>query len=67
RFAVAGFVGGRLLRDRHALRWLVLVPLRDAIAMVVWLLSFAGHTVSWRGDLFRLKNGKLVRTTTTRN
>jgi len=65
RFAVAGFVGGRVLRDRHALRWLVLVPLRDAIAMVVWLLSFAGHTVSWRGDLFSLKNGKLVRTTTT--
>ncbi|MGA7379772.1 MAG: bacteriohopanetetrol glucosamine biosynthesis glycosyltransferase HpnI [Terriglobales bacterium] len=65
RLAVAMFVGGRVLRDRHVMRWLVLVPLRDAIAMVVWLLSFAGHTVSWRGDLFRLKNGKLVRTTTT--
>jgi len=23
--------------------------------------SFAGHTVVWRGDRFRLKNGRLMR------
>jgi ceramide glucosyltransferase len=65
RFAVVIFVGGRVLRDRHALRRLLLIPLRDAIAMLVWLMSFAGHTVSWRGEVFELSDGKLVRTITT--
>jgi ceramide glucosyltransferase len=62
RCAVAIFVGGRVLRDRHVIRWLPLIPLRDAIAMIVWLMSFAGHTVSWRGDVFKLENGKLIKT-----
>jgi ceramide glucosyltransferase len=65
RFAVVIFVGGRVLRDRHALRRLPLIPLRDVIAMLVWLMSFAGHTVSWRGEVFELSDGKLVRTRTT--
>jgi ceramide glucosyltransferase len=59
RLAVAIFIGGRVLRDRNALRWPPLIPLRDAIAMVVWLISFAGHTVSWRGAIFKLQGGKL--------
>jgi len=59
RLAVAIFIGGRTLRDRHAMRWLPLIPLRDAIATLVWLISFAGHTVSWRGDVFKLRDGKL--------
>jgi ceramide glucosyltransferase len=48
-----------VLCDPQALRWLPLIPLRDAIALMVWLMSFAGHTVSWRGDVFTLRNGKL--------
>jgi ceramide glucosyltransferase len=59
RFAVAIFIGGKVLRDPQSLRWLPLIPLRDAIALMVWLMSFAGHTVSWRGDVFTLRNGKL--------
>jgi len=31
------------------------------IAFSVWLASFVGHTVDWRGTSFYLKNGKLVR------
>ncbi len=61
RFAMAIYVGGRVLRDRYVMRWLALIPLRDAIAMMVWLMSFAGHTVSWRGEVFKLNNGKLVK------
>jgi ceramide glucosyltransferase len=62
RLAVAIFIGGRVLRDPQVLRWLPLIPLRDAVAMMVWLVSFAGHTVSWRGDIFKLKDGKLQKT-----
>jgi ceramide glucosyltransferase len=61
RFAMAIYVGGRVLRDRYVMRGLALIPLRDAIAMLVWLMSFVGHTVSWRGELFKLNNGKLVK------
>jgi ceramide glucosyltransferase len=61
RLAVAIFVGGRVLHDQRAIHRLALIPLRDAIAMLVWLTSFAGHTVSWRGDIFKLQEGKLIR------
>jgi ceramide glucosyltransferase len=38
-----------------------LVPLRDLTAVVIWIISLGGHTVTWRGDRFRLKRGKLTR------
>jgi ceramide glucosyltransferase len=62
RFAVAFVVGRRILRDRHVVRCLPLIPFRDVLAMLVWMTSFAGHTVSWRGEVFTLQDGKLKRT-----
>jgi len=62
RIASALVVGRLVLRDRRVVSSLWLIPLRDAIALVVWLASFAGHRVAWRGDSFTLKDGKLVRT-----
>ena len=59
RLAMASFVAG-VLRDRQSLRRLWLLPLRDLAAFLVWMVSFAGHTVKWRGQIFRLKNGKLT-------
>ncbi len=61
RVAVALFVGWSVLRDRQVLRLLPLLPLRDLVALLVWIASLAGHTVIWRGESFRLKNGRLVR------
>lgn len=61
RSAVALVVGGAVLGDRDVLSRLWLIPLRDLIAVGVWIVSFAGHTVMWRGDRFRLKNGRLTR------
>jgi ceramide glucosyltransferase len=60
RVAVAITVGGGVLRDRALPRSLWLLPLRDLIAAGVWVASFFGHTVNWRGDHFELKNGRLV-------
>jgi ceramide glucosyltransferase len=64
RGAVAVVVGKSVLRDRQLLWQLWLLPLRDLIAVGVWMGSLAGHTVSWRGDRFELKNGKLIRVDT---
>ena len=61
RFAVALAVGNGVLQDRALLKNLWLLPVRDLVAVLVWLTSFAGHTVTWRGDRFELKNGRLVR------
>jgi ceramide glucosyltransferase len=59
RAAVAVVVGKLVLRDRQVLRSLVLIPLRDTFALIIWIVSFVGHEIVWRGNRFRLKNGKL--------
>jgi ceramide glucosyltransferase len=61
RLAVALVSALVALRDRQILRDFFLLPLRDLIAPIVWAMSFAGNRISWRGDLFDLKNGRLAR------
>ncbi len=50
-----------VLHDKHALRSLVLLPLRDLIAPFVWATGFMGNRIDWRGDVFDLKNGRLTK------
>src|SRR5882724_6350161 len=61
RMVVAFVVGRLVLKDRFVLPWLALVPVRDLVAVAVWIASFAGHTVEWRGTSFTLKDGKLAK------
>ncbi len=61
RLLVAYLVGSKVLADRQLARNLWLIPFRDLIALGVWLISFTGHTIEWRGDQFLLKDGKLAR------
>jgi len=61
RLGMALVVGKSVLADRRLMRNLWLLPFRDLIAFAVWVASFAGHTVTWRGDRFELKNGRLIR------
>jgi len=56
-----------VLNDRRIFRSelfrdIFLLPLRDLIAPLVWIASFAGNRIHWRGDSFVLKGGKLIRT-----
>jgi len=59
RILMAWVVGTRVVKDRQALRYFWLIPLRDLVGLVVWLAGFAGSTVVWRGNRFRLAQGKL--------
>jgi ceramide glucosyltransferase len=59
RLALAMTVGAEVLSDRQVLHSLWLLPLRDLIAMGVWVAGFAGNTIVWRGQRFLLKNGTL--------
>ena len=46
--------------DRQLFRNILLLPLRDLIAPFVWVASFMGNRIHWRGDIFYLKNGRLT-------
>ncbi len=60
RFATALFVGAVLMQDRVLLKFLWLVPLRDWLGFLVWLASFAGNEIDWRGHRFVvLRDGKI--------
>ena len=59
RLTLALTVGAEVLGDRQVLPNLWLLPLRDLVAMGVWVASFAGNTIVWRGERFLLRNGKL--------
>lgn len=61
RMAVALMVGRSILRDERVVRDAWLIPLRDLVAAVIWTASLVGHSVTWRGDRFRLSRGKLTR------
>jgi ceramide glucosyltransferase len=62
RLAMAAMVGFGVLKDRSAMRQLWLVPIRDLIALWIWIWSYAGNTIMWRGDRFILKDGKIYPT-----
>ncbi len=61
RMSVALSVGVGILRDEQVLRDVWLVPVRDFFGLLFWAWSFAGDTVVWRGERFRLRGGKLVK------
>jgi ceramide glucosyltransferase len=59
RLAQAMMVGAEVLGDHQVLPSLWLLPLRDLVAMGVWVAGFGGNTIVWRGERFVLKDGKL--------
>lgn len=59
RLGIAMVVGRKILNDRAVLKHAWLIPLRDLAAVFVWLASFFGHTVTWRGERYRLRDGRL--------
>jgi ceramide glucosyltransferase len=64
RLAQAMTVGAGVLGDHEVLPNLWLLPLRDVIAMGLWVAGFAGNTIVWRGVRFMLRDGKLARLAT---
>jgi ceramide glucosyltransferase len=58
---LAFLAGWRVLRDRQVLRWWWMIPVRDCVGFMVWLAGFAGHKIHWRGEVFELRKGKLLK------
>jgi len=61
RFLAAWLIGCVGFRDLCLRRYFYLLPARDLLSFVVWLVGFAGNTVHWCGDRYRLEaRGRLV-------
>lgn len=60
RFAIAAYVRGEVLHDLQP-GLLRLLLLRDLLGFLVWVASFFGRTVTWRGATYILRDGKLAR------
>jgi ceramide glucosyltransferase len=52
-------IGRGVLCDPNVTRDLWLLPLRDFVTLAVWVTSFAGNEIEWRGLKFRVRDGKL--------
>lgn len=61
RLAVIAYVARGVIGDRFVFRNIWALPLRELITPAVWLLSIFGNTIVWRGEEFRLRHGKLFR------
>ncbi|MGD0506373.1 MAG: bacteriohopanetetrol glucosamine biosynthesis glycosyltransferase HpnI [Terriglobales bacterium] len=60
RLAIGLVAAEVVLQDRQLLRNILLLPLRDLIAPLVWAASFMGNRIHWRGDVFDVKDGRLT-------
>jgi ceramide glucosyltransferase len=50
-------VGGWVCQDRRAITLCWLYPLRDLLGFFVWIASYSGNVVLWRGEHYRLSDG----------
>jgi ceramide glucosyltransferase len=48
-----------ILRDRRVFRSAWLLPVRDFMGLLIWVVSYMGSRIVWRGNKFELTNGKL--------
>ena len=59
RWMMAVGSGYFVLDDRRVFRNLWLIPVRDFVSLAIWILSYTGSHIVWRGNKFELANGKL--------
>jgi len=59
RLVMAWTVGVRVVGDEIVRRKMMLIPFRDAIHFVVWLASFASNKISWGGEQFTMREGRM--------
>jgi len=60
RLITAWVVGVRVSGDATVRRKLWLVPFRDAIHFIVWLASFASNKITWGGEQFTMREGRMT-------
>lgn len=57
RLVMAAHCQWRLTGAWRHLRWIWWAPIKDLLAAVLWALAFAGRSVEWRGERYRVRPG----------
>jgi ceramide glucosyltransferase len=65
RVAITWLIGIQGLKQAGLWKKMPLIPLWDAIAFLVWLVSFTRTSIRWRGLDYKLRNGQFVSTSET--
>jgi ceramide glucosyltransferase len=60
RIALTWLTGRWGIGDRQLSKILWLIPLRDAISFIIWIMGFFSDKIVWRGLSYRIKHGQLV-------
>jgi ceramide glucosyltransferase len=61
RVALAALVGGLVVLEPHLWRSALLYPVRDLLGFFFWNTSYLGNDVLWRGEVYELLRGGLMR------
>ncbi len=61
RVALAALVGGLVVQEPDIWRNALLYPLRDLLGFFFWSASYLGNQVVWRGEVYELLRGGLMR------
>jgi ceramide glucosyltransferase len=64
RTAMVWTIGIYGLKEKGLWKKMPLIPIWDAMAFVIWLISFARKSVRWRDGEYFIRNGMLVPVTT---
>lgn len=67
RMAVAGWIGLRYTEDADLIRSLPLLPVSDLLSFALYVASYCGRHILWRGERFRLLPGGRIRRVTKQN
>jgi ceramide glucosyltransferase len=60
RIVLTELVGGWGLKQPGVWKKFALIPAWDALASLIWLVSFTRKTIRWRGHDYLIRNGQLV-------
>ena len=66
RAAMTWLVAGWGLRQAGILTKLLLIPIWDAFAFLIWLASFTRSSIRWRGTTYQMRDGHFVSAVDTR-
>jgi ceramide glucosyltransferase len=62
RTAITWIIGVHGLKQSVPLKKMALIPVWDAMAFVIWLISFGRKSIRWRDNDYYIRDGRLVPT-----
>jgi ceramide glucosyltransferase len=60
RMAMTWMIGIHGLRQSVLWKQMPLIPVWDAVAFIIWLVSFGRNSIRWRGTDYYIRDGRLV-------